>query len=504
MAYAMNRLTNVQYRNSVRDLLGGLTFEDPDLPTENVTDGFRNVASGQTTTALGVESYANAAEKLAAVVKLNTKQVFGCSPTNTGDETTCVASFLGAFSKRAFRRPLDDEEKKRFLAFFQAQRSMSSSDFPTAASTLVQLLLQAPAFLYRIETGAGAPAADGSVHLTPYEVATRLAYFLTDGPPDAPLMQAADDGNLKTADDVKVQAQRLLATDRARLVVTSFHSQWLRLSKISDATKDGKTFSSFSSDVASALAKSTAGFLDYTFWQQNSLKAMLTDSHGFVNDQLAPYFGVPAPGSKDLKMVSLDPTQRAGVLTQPGLLTGLAGPLHDSPVQRGVLVLDSFLCRRLAPPPKGVNTNPPAFDPSKPTTTRQRIETQHAVADCAGCHVSIDGIGFAFEAFDAVGAWRTAEAGMSVDSSAELVGTDVDGPLNGAVALTGRLAESRQVADCVAYTWMRFALGLDRSQMNMSAVSPVADQFWASGGRFTDLLFAIATSDAFLSVKVSN
>jgi len=204
------------------------------------------------------------------------------------------------------------------------------------------------------------------------------------------------------------------------------------------------------------------------------------------------------------EVTRVDQTQRAGILTQPGLLAGLANALNDSPVQRGVLVLNSFLCTTLAAPPKGVNTTPPDYDPKKPTTTRQRMETQHAVGDCAGCHKIIDGVGFAFENFDAAGAWRTSEAALPVNATTQLVGTDIDGSVSGAVELASKLAGSRQVSDCVAYTWMRYALGLDKSAINADAVAPVTDQFWNGGRRFSDLFLAITTSAAFKTVKASN
>jgi hypothetical protein len=204
-----------------------------------------------------------------------------------------------------------------------------------------------------------------------------------------------------------------------------------------------------------------------------------------------------------LQLVDLDPTQRAGVLTQPGLLAALSGPVNDSPVQRGVLVLDSFLCNRPPPPPAGVNTMAPEMDASAPMTTRQRFASQHEQGPCASCHQVIDGIGFAFENFDAAGAWRTEEVGQPIDASAHLVGSDVDGDVAGAVALVQRLAQSVRVAECVTYQWMRYALGLDETQINVAAARAVAGQFVAGAGPMSELLVGIVKSEPFRSVKVS-
>jgi hypothetical protein len=244
-------------------------------------------------------------------------------------------------------------------------------------------------------------------------------------------------------------------------------------------------------------------FVDYAFWTQNSLSALLTDSHAFVNDSLAPIYGVTPPGSSSLQLVDVDPTQRAGVLTQAGLLAGLANTLNDSPVQRGLLILNSFLCAAPPPPPAGINMTPPAFDPSMPMTTRQRMQTEHAVGSCASCHTEMDAIGFAFENYDAIGQWRTQDSGLPVDASSNLMGTDVDGSFVGAIAMAQKLAQSQDVAQCVSYQWLRYSLGLDESQIDEAAAAAVSSTFVAANGAFTELLVAIAKSDYFRSLQVS-
>jgi hypothetical protein len=368
---------------------------------------------------------------------------------------------------------------------------------------VIQVVLQSPAFLYRLESGSGTPV-NGLTPLTSHEVASRLSYFLTDSMPDAMLMQAADANSLLDVAQVEAHARRLLADPRARVTVANFNYQWLQFVKLEGMTKDPKAFPKFTPDVAQALHDSTVRYMDHVFWDLDSLSAMFTDAHGYVNDALAPYYGVKPGGSTTLQLVALDATQRSGILTQPGLLTALAGPVNDSPVKRGVLTLDSILCSRPKPPPPGVNTTPPALDPNVPTTTRQRMETSHAVGGCAGCHTAIDGIGFAFENYDAVGAWRTQENGLSVNSSSALIGTDVDGSFSGAVALVGQLAKSQRVAQCVSYQWLRYALGLDTTQINLATAQDVTSVFWSSSGSFKELLVAIAKSPYFRSLTVSN
>jgi uncharacterized protein DUF1592/uncharacterized protein DUF1588/uncharacterized protein DUF1595/uncharacterized protein DUF1585/uncharacterized protein DUF1587 len=500
IAYAMVRLTNLQYTNTLHDLLPGITFTDPVLPNENTVSGFSNLASGQTATALLIEDYQSAAAAIAAAVKNQFGSLVTCTPSNASAETSCAQSFIASFGKNVYRRPPTADESARMLAFFQAQRA--GEDFQTAMTDVVQVFLQSPAFIYRLE--GSAQAKSGMTPLTSYEVATRLAYFLTNTMPDAQLMAAADADELATADGVETQARRLLADPRAHAAVAQFHHDWLELAKLDGMTKDATAFPKFNATVAGELADGLNQFIEHEFWDQNSLASFLTDSVGYVNNDTATYYGVAAPGSSTAALTPLDSSQRAGILTQPGLLAALADEVDDSPVHRGVLVLNSFLCSPPPPPPPSVNPTPPAATPGVQSTVRQRLEATHVQPSCAVCHATIDNIGFAFENFDATGAWRTTDDGLPVDATAKLSGTDVDGSFTGAVALAQRLAQSQQVASCVAYSWLRYALGLDTSQINLAAAGAIANQFTAAGGAFTELLVDIVRSDYFRSLQVTN
>jgi len=501
LAYAMVRLTNNQYLNTVQDLFPNAALPTVALPNENVIDGFTNAASGQTVTSLVVADFQSAAESIAQTLTATPSSFLSCQPSTTADENTCAQSFIAQFGKSAYRRPLTSDEAARIYSFYQIVRA--SDDFPTSMGAVVQVFLQSPYFVYRLESGKGAQTGGGAVPLSSYEVASRLSYFLTNSMPDSTLMQAADGDALQTADQVETQARRLLTSDRARAAAATFNYQWLKMVKMEGLSKDATAFPGFTAQIAQALHDSTVQFADYAFWVQDSLAAMLTDSHAFVNDSLAPLYGMQPVGSSALQMVTVDATQRAGILTQAGMLAGLAGPVNDSPVQRGLLILNSFLCAAPPPPPAGVNTTPPAFDPSTPMTTRQRMETEHALGSCAACHTEMDSIGFAFENFDATGQWRTQDTGIAVDASSALTGTDVDGTFVGALPLTQKLVQSKQVAECVSYQWLRYSLGLDKSQVDLSAAAGVAGTFEGADLAFSELLVAIARSDYFRSLQVS-
>jgi hypothetical protein len=316
--------------------------------------------------------------------------------------------------------------------------------------------------------------------------------------PDEALLAAAASGSLDNAGGVEAEARRMLADSRARNSVATFHSQWLRFEKMDNLSKSDALFPDFDDRTAQSLRDSTARYLEHMFWEQGTLDALLTDTTAFVNDDLAPIYGVESPGTSELTLVDVNPEQRSGVLTQAGLMAGFAHETADAPVLRGVFVLSRLLCDAPKPPPQGI---PPLTEGSvgdAPMTTRQRLELTHENAACASCHDSIDGIGFAFGNYDALGAWRETDNGLPVDAEGELTGTrDVDGTFVGAVALGSRLAESEQVQSCVAEQWYRYALGVAAQDVDACALRSTVETFRDSGNDLRELLIALVSSEAF-------
>jgi hypothetical protein len=315
--------------------------------------------------------------------------------------------------------------------------------------------------------------------------------------PDATLAAAAASGSLSQPAELEAQARRLLTSPRAHEAVAVFHGQWLRFEKMATLSKSPALFPAFDEATAAALRASTERFVEAAFWEQRTLDAFFTSPTVYANASLSPLLGVAASGS-ELSPVQGPAGQRAGILTQPGLLAGFAHETVGSPVLRGVFVLDRLLCAEPPPPPPDVPP-PPTSDQAGPaTTTRQKFEQHLTNAACQACHRTIDGIGFGFENYDAVGAYRTEENGLPVDASGELLGTlDVDGPFQGAVELGRRLATSKQAQACVTRHWYRYAFGLADGDVNTCALLPVVRDFQASGLDLQELVVALVTSSSF-------
>lgn len=359
-------------------------------------------------------------------------------------------------------------------------------------------VLQSPPFLYRLERAvADAQAAEEGL-LSGYDIASRLSYLFWDTMPDGELLEAARDGELDTPAGIEAQARRLPADERAKEAVAVFHSQWLRFEKMNNLRKSPELFPDFDDKTARALRESTERYLDYIFWEAGTLDAFLTDKKAFVNDLLAPIYGVEPPGTSELTLVDVNPAQRSGVLTQAGLMAGFAHETADAPVLRGVFVLSRLLCDAPKPPPRGIPPLSEGTPEDGPMTTRQRLELTHVTGSCRTCHEAIDGIGFAFGNYDAIGAFRTLDNGLPVNATGELTDTlDIDGEIEGAIELGERLAESRQVQRCVAEQWYRYALGTTLAQVDKCSMWPVVDRFRERGNDFQELLIALVTSDAF-------
>ena len=484
------RLTSSQYAATLRDLFAPIAIPDPVPPPDSIVDGFDNVASGQVPSAALIAAYQASAVAVATAAMQDPAALVGCSPRTTADETACATKFLGTFGAKAYRRPLTSAELADLVAFHSSMRA-SGADFPTSITLTIETILEAPNFLYRIELGTPT--------LSPWEMASRLSYLLWNTMPDDALFAAAAAGTLATTDGIETQARRMLADPRAHAAIAHFHDQWLELGKMSTLVKDPKTFPTFTASTVTSLQQSTSKYIDDIFFGDATLTALLTDDHAFVNADLAAIYGVAVTG-KTLKKVTVDPTKRAGIVTNAGMLAGFAHTTEDAPVLRGVFVLGRLLCSAPPPPPADVNTSTPAPSSNVPQTTRDRFATQHEQGTCAGCHHVIDGIGFGFEHYDAIGAWRTTDNGLPVDASGWFVtGTagELEGTFDGAVDLAHKLAASPAVHACVARQWLRYALGTDAASIDATTLEPLVSAFEANHLNMRELVVALVKSDAF-------
>jgi hypothetical protein len=261
----------------------------------------------------------------------------------------------------------------------------------------------------------------------------------------------------------------------------------------------------FSPELADAAYDETKVFTNYVLRQgDGKLSTLLTSNLAFPTGALFQVYGVTQPaGYQAGTPVQLDPSLRAGLLTQAAFLMEHAHTDQTSPVHRGILVRENLLCGKILPPPPTlVVTVPPV---TAVTSTRQRFSQHDADPVCGACHKDLDPLGMGFENYDAIGQYRTVDGLGPVDASGAFtnVRPDLEGSFTGAVQMAQALAKSSEVADCVSRQWFRFALGRVESFDDACTVSSIEAGFDASSGNVPQLLEAIATSEAFVHVRSS-
>ncbi len=493
----LRRLSHTQYANSVRDLFPGVAIPSLTIAVDPAVHGFENDAGAQVPSALLVEQYQRAALAVTEAAMAAPTSWSPCGADGGADPSGCGRALVRDFGGRAFRRPLSVEEEDAFLGFFDQQ--LAASGFAVALPLTLQAMLQSPQFLYFLEFG-GAPieGADDVVALTGYELAARLSYFLWDTTPDDVLLAAAAAGELDTSEGVAAQAERMLADPKARAAAVNFHRQWLDLDAIDRIDPDLATFPWYTPALKASLRRELERFVSWVLFDgPGTFAALLTARAAEIDGPLAEIYATPGPPGDAWAQVELDAAERAGLLTRAGFLAATAHAVHPSPVKRGVFVLSRLLCAPPAPPPPGASTELPDGTGDEPTTNRERYAEHTARPECAACHVMIDGVGFGFEHYDALGRYRAQDGGAPVDARGELVGTDVDGPFDGALELSERLADSAQARGCVVAQVYRYALGRGATVDDACELGALMAEFEDVRGDMRALLRAVVASDAF-------
>ncbi|MFN0126525.1 MAG: DUF1592 domain-containing protein [Verrucomicrobiales bacterium] len=302
-------------------------------------------------------------------------------------------AFLATLAERAFRRPLSDADR----AFF-VDRCFEDGLAPElAVKRSVLLILKSPRFLY---PDLGRPNDD-------FGVAARLALDAWDSLPDAALWEAARAGQLRTPEENRTQARRLLDHPRAKAKLNEFFGQWLAMEKGRDLRKDSESYPGFDEHVLADLRRSLELFIDQVIWNDRSdYRELLQADYLLLNDRLARFYGADPPADPDeFVTVRLDASQRAGVLTHPYLLASHSYFKTTSPIHRGVFLTRQILGRPLKPPPQAIIFEESHFDPA--LTMREKVTDLTSKESCMACHVTINPLGFSLEHFDSVGRFRT-------------------------------------------------------------------------------------------------
>jgi hypothetical protein len=351
-------------------------------------------------------------------------------PEKSEDVATARRRFAVTFVERAFRRPLTKNQEAEFVDVHFEQLKESSE----AVRRIVLLALKSPRFLFRELT----ESADQ------YVVAERLSFALTDSIPDPKLLEAAAKGELKTVDQVRNAAWRLVNSYKADAHLRNHFSKWLNINHLHDLTRDSELYPDFTPEIAQDLnASLTLLVQDVVAAKEPRLTDLLLSETTWMNHRLGQFYGVDVPDDGLFHEVPFESKVRLGVLTHPYLMAGFAYTSTSSPIHRGVMLSRSILGRAIKPPPVAVAPTPPELSPD--LTTRERVELQTSPEICANCHKTINALGFSMENFDAVGRYRDEEKGKPIDASGGFVRRDGStAKFEGARELVQFVSESRE------------------------------------------------------------
>lgn len=409
-----------------------------------------------------------------------------------GDDAPTMANagqIVRRFATHAFRRPPEQAEFDVLLKLVRERHDRGETP-QQAIEAGLKAVLCSPSFLYLVEPQG--PLDD-------YHLASRLSYFLWSSMPDEPLLRAAAEGRLKDPAELKMQVGRMLADDKAQALATQFTSRWLQLYKIGSMPPDPARFNAYYVDgLERAMKEETRlyfqHFLDYNL----PITKLLDSDFTFVNSGLARLYGIVGPRGTSFEKVRLADGRRGGLLGQASVLTASANGIDTSPVIRGIWVLENILGTPPSPPPPDVEPLEP--DIRGATTIRDQLQKHRAVETCAGCHRSIDPLGFALENFDPIGAWRDhyprgREQGPLIDASGQLPdGHEFADVVGLKAALVGR---REQFARCLTEKMLIYALGRKLDASDRPQVNEIVAELGRRGDGLQDLVLLVVTSSAF-------
>lgn len=431
-------------------------------------------------------------------------------PSDALDHTDAARRVIGAFARRAFRRPVAADEVDRLLALYQSSRD-AGGNYEEAIALAVTAALVSPHFLYKVELDPADAEPGGVYTLEPYALASRLSYFLWSSMPDDELFSLAEQGLLADPAVLREQVARMLADEKADGLVKHFAGQWLELRSLDDFQPDADRYPKFDDALRAAMRREGELLFAHVARNNRPIVELIDPGYTYVNEALAAHYGLTMPdaeqGRTEDGFAYIDLTgaqlgqRRGGVLTLGAVLAVTSNPTRTSPVKRGKWVLENILGAPPPPAPPDVPELDESDEAEAGGTLKQRLIAHRTNPDCAVCHVRMDPIGFAMENYDPVGRWRDFDGSHLVDPTSELA----DGtPLAGAADLKAAIV-ARQPEFARAFTerLLTYALGRGLTYHDRCAVNDILDAAGGDGFRFGDLVEAIVTSDPFLKRRAA-
>ena len=425
------------------------------------------------------------------------RRIFVCRPDGPSAEEPCARKVLTSLARRAYRRPVTDDDIEPLLRVYQEGRD--DRDFEAGVERGLEALLSMPSFLLRVERPPVDTRSGAVYRLSDLELASRLSFFLWKSIPDDELLDLAVRDELSTPDVLAGQVRRMLEDRRATRFMDDFVGQRLQVRNIHSQDPDGALFAGFNDTLRTAMVRETELFFESQVREDRPLQELLRADYTYLNEQLARHYGVDDIYGSRFRRVQWDDDRRHGLLGHASLLTVTSYANRTSVVLRGKWVLETLLGAPPPPPPPNV---PPLEenDRANPTSLRERMEQHRSSPVCASCHNRMDPLGFAIENFDPIGRWRETDGGAAIDSTIELAGTTVDSPRAFREAL---LASGDEFVRTVTEKLMIYAVGRGVDYTDAPTLRQIVRGLGQEDYRWSSLVLGIVESDAFQMRRAS-
>ncbi len=418
-------------------------------------------------------------------------------PAAQKDEKSALKKNLAPFLRRAFRREISNYELDRHLEL-TLQALESGETFETSLSMGFQAALISPHFLFRLEeSDREVPEGKSEiVSVEPYDLASRLSYFLWSSMPDKELLDLAKSGKLLEEKILRKQVQRMLADRRSSSFVQQFAGQWLQMRNLEVVSPDPEMFPDFNDQLKGAMEQETLRYFEAILRENRSILDLLSSNFTYLNERLAQHYGIEGVEGENFRKVDLTGQARGGgILTQASVLTITSNPRRTSPVKRGKWILEQVLGTPPPPPPPNVEELSEEPEAILSGSLRERMEKHREDPTCASCHQEMDTIGFAFENYDPVGKWRDFDGEFLIDPS----GTMPDGKnFDGAETLKKLLLSRReQFSRNFSEQLLTYALGRGLEYYDKCAIDRLIEVLNTEDHKIGSLIEAVVLSDPF-------
>ncbi len=421
-------------------------------------------------------------------------KIFICHPANPAEETPCAKQIVANIARKAYRRPVTEDDLAAPMRFYQKGREVK--DFDGGIQQAAMAILASPKFLYRIEAIPVNATPGSSYRISDVELASRLSFFLWSQGPDDELLQTAVAGKLRDPAVLDTEIKRLLADPRSKTLVTNFADQWLDVDDMDAIQPDPSIYPEFDGELRSAFRKEIEMFVDSVFRSNQSVVALLNANYTFANERLAVHYGIPNVRGEQFRRVTLTDSKRWGLLGKGTFLMGTSYANRTSPVKRGAWVLEVISGTPPHAPPPGVEALKENMDGAKALTVRERMVAHRSNPSCNACHGILDPIGFSFENFNAIGGWRDKdrEAATKIDAGGTWRGIDVKGPDEVRAVL---LQKPDQFVQTISEKLMTYALGRGVDFADMPTVRTIVREAAKDDYRFEAIVAGIVKSPQF-------